>query len=78
MNAKELLNTLVLAIVKESGSDIHLMSESVPVVRIHGSLIKIQRLSVLTSEDVQNVLKEMIDETKFVELHETKQVDFMN
>ena len=47
INNQDLLNTLVLTLVKESGSDIHLMANSSPALRISGELILVTSLSVM-------------------------------
>jgi twitching motility protein PilT len=74
--AKELLNLLILTLVKESGSDIHLMVGLSPAVRIHGEVISITKLPPVKEEDTIAVLKEMIDDESYAKLHSKLQIDF--
>ncbi|MDQ5957255.1 MAG: twitching motility protein PilT [Patescibacteria group bacterium] len=76
MNNKELLNTLVLTLVKESGSDIHIVSKSSPIVRIQGDLIVVTRMDPMKPSDVLEILKEMINDEQFDKLIKNKQLDF--
>lgn len=76
MNNKELLNTLILTLVKESGSDIHLIPHTNPIVRIHGDLINVTRIDPLKPSDVLEILKEMINDEQYSKLIQHKQLDF--
>ena len=76
MNNEELLNTLILTLVKESGSDIHLISNQNPILRIHGELISVSRIQALTQPQVLEILRLMINDTQYAKLIDKRQVDF--
>lgn len=76
MNPKELLNVLILTLVKEVGSDIHIISESSPILRIDGHLITVSKLDVVSPSDAIAVLRELVDDNQFARFMEKKQVDF--
>jgi twitching motility protein PilT len=74
--AKELLNLLILTLVKEGGSDIHLMIGMPPAVRIHGEIISITKLASVKSGETIDVLKEMINDDMFAKFKVKQQIDF--
>ena len=76
MNNKELLNILILTLVKESGSDIHLVTKSSPILRIHGELITVSRLDILKSSDTIDLLREMTNDSQYQDFVNNKQLDF--
>jgi twitching motility protein PilT len=76
MNSKELLNTLILTLVKESGSDIHIISGSNPMLRINGNLINISKLDILNPADTLSILREMINDSQYEKFLNEKQLDF--
>jgi twitching motility protein PilT len=72
----ELLNNLIFTLVKETGSDIHMISGMSPAVRIHSELITISKVPKLTPSDTVSILREMIDDEKYKQFIEKQQVDF--
>ncbi len=72
----ELLNNLIFTLVKESGSDIHLVVNMSPAVRINGELITISKVPALKSADTVSILREMINDKKYQEFLEKQQIDF--
>ena len=65
-------------IVDNDGSDLHLKVRSRPLSRIHGSLRKMEEWEVLTEEDTERVVREMLADhaDKLTEFHEDNEVDF--
>jgi len=76
MQTKELLDTLIMTLVKESGSDIHLVCDLPPAVRIHGELISLVRMNNLTKDDTVAIVKEMITDEQYEKLEKEQQLDF--
>jgi twitching motility protein PilT len=76
MDAPTLLDTLIMTLVKEAGSDIHIVSGSVPAMRIHGELISIVRLPVITDAQSVSLLHEMINQKQYEKLEKEQQLDF--
>ncbi len=70
------LNELVIAIVKESGSDIHLSEDRQPTLRVSGFLIPLVKKPSYTKADILAILKMMIGDEKFKIFEERKEVDF--
>ncbi len=76
MDAPTLLDTLIMTLVKEAGSDIHIVCGSVPAVRIHGELISIVRLPVIANAESVSLLNEMINQKQYEKLETEQQIDF--
>jgi twitching motility protein PilT len=74
--SNDLLNNLILTIVKEGGSDIHIFSEYSPAVRIHGELITVNKVAPLKDSDTLDVLKLMINDVQLKEYEQNQQIDF--
>lgn len=76
MQTSELLDTLIMTLVKESGSDIHLISGLVPALRVHGELISLVRMNVLAPEEVLLIVKSLINDNQYERLMKDHQIDF--
>ncbi|MEI6352855.1 MAG: PilT/PilU family type 4a pilus ATPase [Candidatus Nomurabacteria bacterium] len=76
MDYKSELNELILTLVKEQGSDIHLIVGAVPVVRINGELINLVHKEPLKSEDTVGFLRAMISERLFNDFVIKQELDF--
>jgi twitching motility protein PilT len=65
-------------IVENEGSDLHLKVKTLPLARIHGSLQKLEQWEVLTEDDTERVVQEMLDQhpDKVKEFKEDGEVDF--
>ncbi len=74
MQKADLDKLLNFAFQKEA-SDIHLSANSSPVLRIHGTLRRIEG-TMLTSEDLQNLFEEILSEKQKKTLHEVLELDF--
>jgi len=76
MNYKSFLNELILTLVKERGSDLHLVVGSVPILRINGELINLIKVQELTAEDTVEILRVMVIERIFNNFVVQQELDF--
>jgi twitching motility protein PilT len=64
-------------LVGRKGSDLHLKVDSAPLYRVHGNLCKDDGAEVLTAEDTERALHDLLhDPTKLHEFSEEHEVDF--
>ena len=64
-------------LVAKEGSDLHIKVHSKPLYRVHGDLAADEGADVLTADDTENALKEILaDEAKLAEFAEEHEVDF--
>jgi twitching motility protein PilT len=76
MDYKKELEELILTVIHENGSDLHLGVGKVPAIRVAGELIFLMKHSVLTKEDVIGILGEILDKPKLNKFLEDKEIDF--
>lgn len=76
MDYKKKLEELILTVIRENGSDLHLGVGKVPAVRVAGELIFLLKHPVLTKEDVIGILSEILDKTKMTKFMEDLEIDF--
>src|SRR5690606_33950340 len=62
-------------LIKQKGSDLHLAAQSHPMIRVHGSLMKID-VPALAAQDVEAILSECLTDVQRKYLKEHKSVDF--
>ncbi len=76
MDYKKELEDLILNLIHENGSDLHLGAGRAPAVRVSGELIFLVKHNVLTNEDMIGFLNIILDKKK-VDLFMTEQeIDF--
>jgi twitching motility protein PilT len=64
-------------LVARKGSDLHLKVDAAPLYRVHGNLCKDENAEVLTAEDTERALHDLLhDPTKLHEFSEEHEVDF--
>jgi twitching motility protein PilT len=64
-------------LVAKEGSDLHIKVHSKPLYRVHGDLAADEGADVLTADDTEDALKEILaDEAKLAEFAEEHEVDF--
>jgi twitching motility protein PilT len=64
-------------LVAKGGSDLHIKVHSQPLYRVHGDLAVDEGADVLTADDTENALKEILsDEAKLAEFADEHEVDF--
>lgn len=76
MNYKQELEDLILNLIREEGSDLHLGAGRVPAIRVSGELIFLVKHPVLTKEDMINFLGEVLVSDKAEKFIETQEADF--
>lgn len=76
MDYKSELNELILTLVKEQASDLHLGVGAPPIIRINGELITLIQKQSLTSEDTVGFLRAMVPERVFNDFVIKQELDF--
>jgi twitching motility protein PilT len=67
---------LLDTVVKEGGSDLHLSVGSNPIIRVSGSLVPLVQEKILTREDTEAMLKEILPEGRWSDFVRDQAVDF--
>ena len=73
---KQMLNELIDAVIKQSGSDLHLSEGRHPTIRVSGELIPIMQKNELTKEDTSGLLESLVDEGKMDLFKQRQELDF--
>ena len=76
MNYETELDDLIMTLVKEAGSDLHLAVGSFPTLRVNRDLIPLTRKKELTAEDTVGFLRSMVGEKTFTNFVVTQDLDF--
>ncbi|MBP9711760.1 MAG: PilT/PilU family type 4a pilus ATPase [Candidatus Pacebacteria bacterium] len=76
MDYKKELEELILTVIRQGGSDLHLGVGRVPAVRVSGELISLVKHSLLSKEDVLGLLSQMLEEKKINLFMENQEIDF--
>ncbi len=76
MDYKTKLEELILNVIHEEGSDLHLGAGRVPAIRVSGELIFLVRYPELTKEDMVGILNEILGKEKLARFMEEQEVDF--
>jgi twitching motility protein PilT len=76
MDYKKELEELILTVIREGGSDLHLGALRVPIIRVAGELIFLTKHAVLTKEDMLGILSVAIDSKKLEKFKEEQEIDF--
>ena len=76
MDYKNKLEELILTVIRESGSDLHLGAGRVPVIRVSGELIFLVKHPVFTNEDIVGILGEILNKIKMERFVEEQEADF--
>ncbi len=76
MDYKKELENLILNVIHENGSDLHLGAGRVPAIRVSGELIFLAKHPVLTQEDLWGFLNEILEKTKVAQFKENQEADF--
>ncbi|MEI7765725.1 MAG: PilT/PilU family type 4a pilus ATPase [bacterium] len=73
---KKEIEELILTVIHENGSDLHLGAGRVPAIRVSGELIFLLKRNVLTKEDMIAILSEILGKKRFDEFVENQEIDF--
>lgn len=76
MSTKESLNQLLLEVINQNGSDIHLSENRRPIIRVNGDLIILNKYEVFKREDIIAFLREMVSGEMIKIFNERQQIDF--
>src|SRR5688572_15737916 len=76
MDHKKELEELILNVIREGGSDLHLGAGRVPAIRVSGELIFLVKHAVLSNEDMFSILGQILDKTKIEKFKENQEADF--
>ncbi len=76
MNYDVELDDLIMTLVKEAGSDLHLVVGSFPTVRVNRDLIPLTRKWELKPEDTVSLLRAMVGEKVFTNFVIKQELDF--
>ena len=76
MDYKKKLEELILNVIHEGGSDLHLGTGRVPAVRVSGELVFLVREPVFAEADMIGVLGEILPKDKIDKFMENQEADF--
>ena len=76
MDYKKEIEELILTVIREDGSDLHLGVGRVPVIRVSGELIFLVKHPVFTKEDMVGILTEILDKNKLDRFMKDQELDF--
>lgn len=76
INAKQELDSFLLKVAEQGGSDLHLSAGRYPTIRVDGSLIPLQDKRVLMAKDIEVLISSILDERKIKQLFEEQELDF--
>jgi len=76
MNYKKILEELILILIREGGSDLHLGAGRIPAIRVSGELSFLQKYPVLSKEDMIGVLSEILEKEKVDRFMDEQELDF--
>jgi len=73
---KKELEELILTVIHENGSDLHLGVDRNPAIRVAGELIFLLKHPILTKEDMIGILSQILSKTKVEKFLEEQEIDF--
>jgi twitching motility protein PilT len=76
MDYQKELEELILTVMRENGSDLHLGAGRVPAIRVAGELIFLVKHSVFKKEDMAGFLNELLDKPKMERFMKNQEIDF--
>lgn len=76
MDYKKKLEELILTVIREGGSDLHLGTGRVPIIRVVGELIFLVKHPVLTDVDTIGILGEILSKDKIDKFMQNQEADF--
>src|SRR3989344_1320300 len=76
MNYETELDDLIMTLVKEAGSDLHMSVGSFPTLRVNRDLIPLTRKRELTADDTLGFLRAMVGEKMLTNFVVSQELDF--
>jgi twitching motility protein PilT len=75
-DAKKEIEELITILVREGGSDLHLGAGRVPAIRVTGQLIFLVKRNALSQENMDAILREVVEKKRYDEFMEKQELDF--
>lgn len=76
MDYKNEIEQLILNVIREGGSDLHMAAGRHPAIRVSGELISLVNHPIPTKEDIISILGEFLDKQKLDKFFENQEIDF--
>ncbi|MCE9585473.1 PilT/PilU family type 4a pilus ATPase [Candidatus Nomurabacteria bacterium] len=76
MDYKKEIEELILTLIREGGSDLHLGVDRNPFIRVNGELIQLVKHPIFSKEDVLSILSVLIDKERINKFLEKQEIDF--
>lgn len=76
MDYKKELEELILTIIREGGSDLHMGAGRSPAIRVAGELIFLVKHPVFTQSDMEGILGVILSQDKIKQFKELQEMDF--
>lgn len=76
MNHTQELEELILTVIREGGSDLHMASGRLPSIRVSSELIALSKRPIATNDDMMRFMEIMVGSPKALEFKEKKELDF--
>jgi twitching motility protein PilT len=73
---KKELEDLVLTVIHEGASDLHLVVGRHPTIRVSGELVPLVKKPQLTAPDTDGIIRELLDASNYKTFIEEKEIDF--
>ena len=76
MDYKTKLEELILTVIHEGGSDLHIGAGRMPAIRVSGELLVLAKYPVFTQEDTIGILGEVLPKVKIERFMDSQEADF--
>ncbi len=76
MDYQKLIDDLILTVIHQEGSDLHLSATRQPAIRIASELVPLTSHPALSQEDMMGILKVILTEKRFAYFVENQEADF--
>jgi twitching motility protein PilT len=76
MDYQKELEELILTLIRENGSDLHIGANRLPAIRVDGELIFLVKHTELSKDDMMGILKVLLSEEKINKFLKEKEFDF--
>lgn len=73
---KKELEELIVTVIHENGSDIHLSEGRHPAIRVSGDLIYLVKRELVTKESAKGILEVLLDKAQIARFMTTQEIDF--
>lgn len=76
MDPKKEIEELILNVIREGGSDLHLGTGRVPAIRVFGELIFLAKHAAFTEQDMLAILNQLLTKEKVDKFMQNQELDF--